>query len=266
MSTPEGAHRPSGGERGSQSTPDGAGDAGGGHGGGPEVGPDSVAWAVVAGGGTAGHVVPGLAVAEALVALGHPRSSVLFVGSARGMEAHLVPAAGFRLALLPGRGIQRRLTLANVGAVVGILRGVAQAVRLVGRVRPSVVVSLGGYASVPCVLAAAVRRIPIVAVSYDAVPGVATRLAGRLARRNAVAFEDSPLPRHVLTSTTWASGGRPSAARAAARSRAGSTATMEALTGVPVRTWRGRGESSKATALRRASRPARRVATPGTAS
>jgi undecaprenyldiphospho-muramoylpentapeptide beta-N-acetylglucosaminyltransferase len=164
------------------------------------------AWAVVAGGGTAGHVVPGLAVAEALVALGHERSSLLFVGSERGMEAELVPAAGFRLALLPGRGIQRRATLANVGAVLGILRGVVQGARLVRRTRPSVVVSLGGYASVPCVVGAAMRRIPIVAVSYDAVPGVATRLAGRFAKANAVAFADSPLPRPVLTGTPVGAG------------------------------------------------------------
>ena len=167
----------------------------------PAAAADEGAWALIAGGGTAGHVVPGLAVAEALVALGHPRRSVVFVGSRRGMEAELVHKAGFRLVLLPGRGIQRRLTPANVGAVVGILRGVLQAFGLVRRLRPSVVVSLGGYASVPCVLAAALWRVPVVAVSYDAVPGWATRLAGWRAAACAVAFEDSPLPRKVVTGT-----------------------------------------------------------------
>ena len=80
------------------------------------------AWALIAGGGTAGHVVPGLAVAEALGALGHERSSIVFVGSARGMEARLVPRAGYALAALPGRGIKRQVSLDNVGAVAGLGR------------------------------------------------------------------------------------------------------------------------------------------------
>ena len=66
--------------------------------------PSLVTWALVAGGGTAGHLLPGLAVAEALVARGHERSSIHFVGSDRGVEAELVPAAGFGLDELPGRG------------------------------------------------------------------------------------------------------------------------------------------------------------------
>ena len=158
-------------------------------------------FALIAGGGTGGHVMPALAVADALVAGGRPRDSVVFVGSSRGMEAELVPAAGYPLVALPGRGIQRRLTPANVAAVAGIVAGVVRAVALVRRLRPKVVVSLGGYASVPCVVAAALWRVPVVAVSYDAVPGAATRLAGRVARACPVAFEDAPLPRKVLTGT-----------------------------------------------------------------
>ncbi|MGH8974817.1 MAG: glycosyltransferase, partial [Acidimicrobiia bacterium] len=67
-------------------------------------------FAMVTGGGTGGHVYPGLALAEALVARGHDRSSIHWVGSARGLEATAVPAAGFTVDLLPGRGLQRRLT------------------------------------------------------------------------------------------------------------------------------------------------------------
>ena len=79
-------------------------------------------WAMIAGGGTAGHVVPGLAVANALVARGHAPETIHWVGSERGSEGRMVAEAGFEATLLPGRGIQRRLTAENVGAVVGLAR------------------------------------------------------------------------------------------------------------------------------------------------
>ena len=96
-----------------------------------------------AGGGTAGHLLPGIAVAEALVERGHPPSSIHFVGSDRGVEAQVVPAAGFTLDELPGRGIQRRLTLANIAAAIGIVSAVFQAFGIVRRRRPSVGVPYG---------------------------------------------------------------------------------------------------------------------------
>ena len=83
-------------------------------------------FAVIAGGGTAGHLLPGVAVADALAARGHAPSSLLFVGSTRGVERTLVPASGYPLVLLPGRGIARRLSVDNLGAVVGLVRGVGR--------------------------------------------------------------------------------------------------------------------------------------------
>jgi len=156
-------------------------------------------FAIVAGGGTAGHVLPGLAICRALVARGHAVDAIRYVGSERGLEARLVPEAGFPLTLLPGRGIQRRLSLANLGATVGILRAIVTALGLVRRLRPSVVVALGGYASVPCALAAVVLRVPVIVAEQNAVPGAANRLVGRFARACAVSFPGTPLPRPVVT-------------------------------------------------------------------
>lgn len=156
-------------------------------------------WAVIAGGGTAGHTLPGIAIARALVEAGHDAATIHFVGSARGSEVRLVPAAGFTLTALPGRGIQRRLTLANVGAVLGLVAAFARAMVLVARHRPKVVVALGGYASVACALAAVVVRVPIVVAEQNAVAGAANRLVGRFAKAAAVAFPDTGLPRAVLT-------------------------------------------------------------------
>jgi len=156
-------------------------------------------WALIAGGGTAGHTLPGIAIGRALVARGHEAAAIHFVGSERGSEARLVPDAGFTLTALPGRGIQRRLTLANVGAVVGLVRAFGRALSLVRRRRPAVVVALGGYASVACALAAVVFRIPIVVAEQNAVPGAANRLVACFARAAAVSFPGTDLPRAVVT-------------------------------------------------------------------
>ena len=156
-------------------------------------------WVVIAGGGTAGHVHPGLAVARALVRRGREPESIHFVGSARGVERDLFPAAGFELTLLPGRGIQRQLTWQNLKSAGGLAQAVVQARRLLRRLRPAVVLGLGGYASVPCALAARLLRIPLVVSEQNAVPGLANRLAGRWARASAVSFPGTKLPRAVLT-------------------------------------------------------------------
>ena len=152
--------------------------------------------AIVAGGGTAGHVLPGVAIARALQARG---CTVHYVGAERGLEARLLPPTDIPVTLLPGRGIARKLTAANVGAVAGILRAVAGAIGLVRRLRPSVVVGVGGYASFPCLLAAVLWRIPIVVAEQNTHPGAANRLGARFAKAAAVSFPGTPLPRAVVT-------------------------------------------------------------------
>ncbi|MFM7069717.1 MAG: UDP-N-acetylglucosamine--N-acetylmuramyl-(pentapeptide) pyrophosphoryl-undecaprenol N-acetylglucosamine transferase [Actinomycetes bacterium] len=156
-------------------------------------------WAIVAGGGTAGHVLPGIAVANALVARGHLPSTIHFVGAERGSERTLVPDAGFSITLLPGRGVQRRLTAENIGALVGLVRAVFQAVVLVRRTRPSVVLAVGGFASVATAIAAVLWRVPLVIAEQNARAGAANRLVARWARACAVPFPETDLPRAVVT-------------------------------------------------------------------
>jgi len=150
-------------------------------------------FALVAGGGTGGHVYPAIALADALVADGHARTEIHFVGAQRGLEATAVPAAGFSIDLLPGRGLQRRLTVANIGALYENVVAFWRAFRLVGRLRPRVVVGVGGYASLPSVVAAWIRRIPIVVHEQNAAPGLANRVATRLGAKVAVAIPGTPL-------------------------------------------------------------------------
>jgi undecaprenyldiphospho-muramoylpentapeptide beta-N-acetylglucosaminyltransferase len=159
----------------------------------------------MAGGGTAGHLQPALAIAEALVDKGHDRSTIEFVGSRRGQDRSVLASRGFPYTLLPGRGIVRSarprdvarngIALAELGAAC------ARGLGVVRRARPRVVVSVGGYASVPASLAAVVLGVPLVLVNVDAVPGAANRMFGRFARASAVGWDGTGLPRAVVTGT-----------------------------------------------------------------
>ncbi len=154
---------------------------------------------LIVGGGTAGHVLPGVAIGQELLERGMSPDEVHFVGSERGVEHKLVPAAGFPLTLLPGRGIARKLTKDNVGAVIGLLRAFVTSFSLLRSHRPDVVVALGGYASVPAGLWAVLLRVPVVVAEQNAVPGLANRIIGRFAKACAVSYEGTDLPRSVWT-------------------------------------------------------------------
>jgi len=162
-------------------------------------------YALVAGGGTAGHLQPALAIAEALVEAGHDRGSIEFVGSTRGQDRATLEGRGFPFTLLPGRGIVRSLrprdVAADIGAVAGLALAAVRGFGVVTRARPRVVVSVGGYASLAASMAAVVRGVPLVLVNVDAVAGSANRLLGRFARASAVGWEGSSLPRAVVTGT-----------------------------------------------------------------
>jgi UDP-N-acetylglucosamine--N-acetylmuramyl-(pentapeptide) pyrophosphoryl-undecaprenol N-acetylglucosamine transferase len=154
-------------------------------------------FALVTGGGTGGHVYPAIAVAQELVRRGHEPSALRFVGARRGLESSAVPAAGFAIDLLPGRGVRRSLRpaalRANLGALVGAGRAFAQAFRIVGRTRPRVVLGVGGFASLPCIVAARVRRVPAVVHEQNAAPGLANRIGVRLGAHAAVSLPGTKL-------------------------------------------------------------------------
>jgi UDP-N-acetylglucosamine--N-acetylmuramyl-(pentapeptide) pyrophosphoryl-undecaprenol N-acetylglucosamine transferase len=184
------------------------------------------AFAVVTGGGTSGHVLPALAVAEGLVAAGHDPASIHYIGARRGIETRLLPPTPYPHTFLDVIGLQRRLERSNLAFPFKLLRAAVQAARLLGRLRPRVIVSVGGYASLPAVLAGWVRRIPIVVVSYDRRPGQSSRLTARIAAAAAVAYPDSPLPRARCT-------GAPLRRSVLAVDRVGDRAAARAALGLP---------------------------------
>jgi UDP-N-acetylglucosamine--N-acetylmuramyl-(pentapeptide) pyrophosphoryl-undecaprenol N-acetylglucosamine transferase len=142
---------------------------------------------VIAGGGTGGHLYPGIAVARALVAR-LPDAVVSFAGTARGLEARVVPGEGFALILIRSGGLKGKspVTLAR-GLGVLPLSGL-DAWRLLGRRKPDVVIGLGGYSSGPIVLLAAIRRIPTLVMEQNAVPGLTNRLLARVVGAAAVTY------------------------------------------------------------------------------
>ena len=160
-------------------------------------------WAVVTGGGTSGHVIPAIAVIEMLEDSGVPTGEIAYVGSRRGVESRMIPATGVRSAYLPISGLQRSMSprgiLRNVALPWRLVRSTLMARSLIRRWDPAVVVSVGGYASEPMARAAVARGVPLVCVSYDFVPGLATRRQSRHATVCTVAFEGSELPRAVVT-------------------------------------------------------------------
>ena len=152
-----------------------------------------------AGGGTAGHLVPGLAVASALVARGTDPATIHFVGSDRGVEADMVPAAGFSLDELPGRGIPRRPGVAMLRAGWAIVAATRTGVQIVRRRRPAVVVSLGGHAAFAAAFGAVVTRTPLVLMEQNVRAGAVNRRLARAARASAVTFPGTDLPRARVT-------------------------------------------------------------------
>jgi len=141
---------------------------------------------LIAGGGTGGHIIPALAVAHELVA--HHSAEVLFVGTARGLEGRLVPAAGFNLRLIEVGQFNNVSLLTRLRTVLGLPGGIFASSRLISEFRPQVVFGVGGYASWPAMAAAVLRGIPTMAFEPNAVPGLVNRIVGRYVRRAAVNF------------------------------------------------------------------------------
>lgn len=148
---------------------------------------------VLAGGGTAGHTSPLIATAERLVDL-DPGAELVCVGTPRGLENTVIPAAGLRLELIPPVPMPRRPTL-ELFAVPGRLWAAVRAARDILRAhRAEVVVGFGGYVSSPVYLAARTMGVPVVIHEQNKVPGLANRMAARFAKVVAVSFPETPLP------------------------------------------------------------------------
>jgi UDP-N-acetylglucosamine--N-acetylmuramyl-(pentapeptide) pyrophosphoryl-undecaprenol N-acetylglucosamine transferase len=148
---------------------------------------------VLAGGGTAGHVEPALALADAL-RRADATVEITALGTERGLETRLVPERGYDLSLIPAVPLPRRPTIALAALPARLARAVRAAAAVLDRTRADVVVGFGGYVSLPAYLAARRRHVPIVVHEANARPGLANRVGARLTPFVASAMPDSPLP------------------------------------------------------------------------
>lgn len=142
----------------------------------------------MAGGGTGGHVIPALAVARELRDRGH---EAVFFGTRKGFEAKLAPAAGFPIEWIEVGALNRtgwRQALRSLGTLPA---SVAHCLKLMRKYRPQAVFSMGGYVAGPVVMAAILRRIPIVAMEPNAMPGLTNRWIGRFVARALLSFEET---------------------------------------------------------------------------
>lgn len=145
---------------------------------------------MVAGGGTGGHVFPGVALAEEVVTR-HPQNDVVFVGTARGLEAKVVPAAGYPIELIEVKGLKGKGVLAMLESILLLPLAFVQCWRILRRWRPDLVVGVGGYASGPVVLTAWLMRIPTAVQEQNAMPGFTNRVLGWFVKAAFTAFPEA---------------------------------------------------------------------------
>ncbi len=145
---------------------------------------------VMAGGGTGGHLYPAIAVARELLAR-RPDAEVSFAGTARGIEARVVPCEGFALDVIRSSGVKGKSIVDRVRGALLIPLGLADGWRIVSARRPSIVIGVGGYSSGPVVLVAALRGVPTMLLEQNAVPGLTNRLLARVVKAAAVTFDST---------------------------------------------------------------------------
>jgi UDP-N-acetylglucosamine--N-acetylmuramyl-(pentapeptide) pyrophosphoryl-undecaprenol N-acetylglucosamine transferase len=142
---------------------------------------------ILAGGGTGGHVIPALAIAQELRSRYH--AQVLFVGTQRGIEIRLVPAAGFELHLIQVGALNRVDLATRLKTLLDLPRALMESAKLIREFRPDVIIGVGGYASGPAMLTAAMMSVPTIAFEPNVVPGFANRMVAPLVSAAAVHFE-----------------------------------------------------------------------------
>ena len=145
--------------------------------------------AILAGGGTGGHVIPALAIANQLKK--SYGAEVLFIGTARGIENRLVPAAGYPLQLVRVGALKNVTLITRAKTAFDLPRAIWDASRMLNEFAPDIVVGVGGYASGPAMVAAVVKHIPTLAFEPNVVPGFANRVVARFVSAAAVHFEET---------------------------------------------------------------------------
>lgn len=146
--------------------------------------------AIIAGGGTGGHLYPGIAVAEEIYRQ-EPDSAVLFVGTKTGIESRILPKEGYRLEIIPAGGVVNKNMISKLTSLMKITGGLIKSFFVLRRFKPDIVIGVGGYASAPMLSAAAIMRYPTMVMEQNLYPGTTNRFLSRIVDRVVVAFDGS---------------------------------------------------------------------------
>lgn len=146
--------------------------------------------ALISGGGTGGHINPALAIADK-IKTENPDAVVEYVGTAKGLEATLVPKAGYKIHFIKVKGFKRSLSFSNFDAAIKAVTSVVAAKRIIKEFKPDVVVGTGGYVCWPVLKAAAKAGIPTIVHESNAYPGVTTRMLSKHVDKVLLGFEES---------------------------------------------------------------------------
>ncbi|MEK7851375.1 MAG: glycosyltransferase, partial [Deltaproteobacteria bacterium] len=171
---------------------------------------------IIAGGGTGGHLFPGIAIAEEFNGRG-AENEVLFVGTEKGIEARVLPKLGWPVRFISAEGIKGKGVLSKIRALYKLIPGFFESVKVIKEFRPDAVIGVGGYASAPLLMAARFLKIRTTIHEQNALPGVTNRILGKFVNRVFISFPDSagffperkvvvsgnPLRREIVEGLQW---------------------------------------------------------------
>ncbi|MEG0370787.1 MAG: undecaprenyldiphospho-muramoylpentapeptide beta-N-acetylglucosaminyltransferase [Clostridium sp.] len=145
---------------------------------------------IVSGGGTGGHIYPGVAIAKKIKEQNNS-AEILFIGSENGLEGKLVPKEGFNIKLIEVEGLNKKVSMKTFTSIKKVFKGYSQANKIIKDFNPDIVIGTGGYVCGPVVLAAALKGIPTVIHEQNAIPGMTNKILSKFVKKIAVTFKES---------------------------------------------------------------------------
>lgn len=145
---------------------------------------------IVSGGGTGGHIYPGVAIAKKIQEK-DKTAEILFIGSENGLEGKLVPKEGFNIEFIEVEGLNKKISSKTFSSIKKVFRGYSQAKKIIREFEPDIVIGTGGYVCGPVVLSASRRKIPTIIHEQNAIPGMTNKILSKFCRKIAITFEEA---------------------------------------------------------------------------
>lgn len=145
---------------------------------------------LITGGGTGGHIMPALAIAQK-IKVENLKNDILYVGTKNGLESELVPKEGFKFKSIEATYLERKINFNNIKTIVTSIKGIFQSLKIIQEYKPDIVIGTGGYVSGPVVLAGAIKGIPTLIHEQNAYPGITNKILSRFANKIAISFKES---------------------------------------------------------------------------